>query len=90
MGQLSSAAAREASDIVLLNNELDVIIWLFGKASQTRRVVLQNLVLAFAAIFIGTLSSLQGLLPLWMAVAIHEGSTLIVGLNALRLLTLRT
>lgn len=89
MGQLSSAAAREASDIVLLNNELDAIVWLFGKASQTRSVVLQNLILAFAAIFIGTLSSLQGLLPLWMAVTIHEGSTLIVGLNALRLLTLR-
>lgn len=89
MGQLSSASAREASDIVLLNNSLDTIAWLFEKSSKTRRVVIQNLILAFSAIFLGTITSLQGALPLWAAVAIHEGSTLVVGLNALRLLALR-
>ena len=90
MGQLSSAAAREASDVVLLNNDLAVIPWLFGKSVQTHRIVIQNLVIAFAAILIGTTTSLQGILPLWVAVTIHEGSTLIVGMNALRLLTLGT
>jgi Zn2+/Cd2+-exporting ATPase len=89
MGRLSSAAAREASDVVLLNNDLDLIGWLFEKARQTKRVAKQNLVIAFASIFLGTASSLEGLLPLWAAVTIHEGSTLVVGLNALRLLRLR-
>ena len=89
MGQLSSAAARDASDVVLLNNDLDLIGWLFGKASHTRRVVIQNLVLAFGAILLGTVSSLVVGIPLWMAVTIHEGSTLIVGLNALRLTSIK-
>lgn len=88
MGQLSSAAAREASDVVLLNNELTLIAWLFWKSLQTRQIVTQNLILASASILIGTISSLQGILPLWLAVSMHEGSTVAVGLNALRLLGL--
>lgn len=90
MGQLSSATAREASDIVLLNNRLDVIAWLFRKAGTTRHIVTQNLFLACFAILVGTSSSLLGLLPLWTAVIIHEGSTLLVGLNALRLLSIKS
>ncbi len=89
MGQLSSATAREASDVVLLNNQLDAIPWLFRKAQATRAIVMQNLILACVAIGVGTSSSLLGLLPLWLAVIIHEGSTLLVGLNALRLLSLK-
>lgn len=89
MGQLSSATAREASDVVLLNNDLNVLAWLFRKVGQTRTIVYQNLVLAICSILVGTVSSVQGILPLWMAVFLHEGSTLIVGLNALRLLRLR-
>ncbi len=89
MGQLSSASAREASDIVLLHNDLSAIPWLFDKAFHVRRVVAQNLIIAFAAVLVGTASSIQGLIPLWAAVAIHEGSTLLVGLNALRLLSLK-
>lgn len=86
MGELSSAAAREASDIILLRNDLTALPWLFTKARFTRIIVKQNLVLALASISIGTSASLLGLLPLWLAVIIHEGSTLLVGLNALRLL----
>lgn len=86
MGQVSSASARDSSDIVLLNNDLSLLPWLFSKAEATRAIVRQNLVIAIASILIGTVGSVEGLIPLWVAVCIHEGSTLVVGLNALRLL----
>ncbi len=86
MGELSSAAAREASDIILLRNDLTVLPWLFNKAQFTRVIVTENLILALLSILVGTSASLLGLLPLWLAVVLHEGSTLLVGLNALRLL----
>ena len=88
MGQLSSATAREASDVVLLNNDLSVLVWLFVKSMDTRRIVRQNVSLAVVSMVVGIFTALQGVLPLWMAVTIHEGSTLLVGLNALRLLAL--
>lgn len=88
MGQLSSATAREASDVVLLNNDLSLLVWLFAKSEQTRTIVRQNVSLAILSMIIGISTALQGILPLWMAVTIHEGSTLLVGLNALRLLAL--
>jgi Cd2+/Zn2+-exporting ATPase len=88
MGQLSSATAREASDVVLLRNDLSLLVWLFGKADQTRTIVRQNVSLAILSMIVGVSTALQGVLPLWMAVTIHEGSTLLVGLNALRLLAL--
>ncbi len=88
MGQLSSASAREASDIVLLHNNLDVLVWIFEKALMTRHIVFQNLLIAGVAMTVGITGSLLGFFPLWMAVTIHEGSTLIVGMNALRLLAL--
>jgi heavy metal translocating P-type ATPase len=88
MGKLSSATAREASDVVLLNNDLSLLVWLFAKAGQTRAIVRQNVSLAILSMIVGITTALQGILPLWMAVTIHEGSTLLVGLNALRLLAL--
>lgn len=86
MGQLSSASAREASDVVLLHNALPVLVWLMEKAAKTQRIMTQNLTVATLAILVGTAASALALLPLWLAVSVHEGSTLIVGLNALRLL----
>ena len=87
MGQLSSAAAREASDVVLLKNDLYMLGWLFRKADQVALVVRQNLALALCSICVGVITSVSGVLPLWAAVILHEGSTLVVGLNALRLLS---
>lgn len=86
MGSVSSASAREVSDIILLHDNLETIPWLFHKSIDTRRVVRQNLILAILAILSGTLPALFGCVPVWAAVCLHEGSTLLVGLNGLRLL----
>lgn len=86
LGKVGSQTAVEAADVVLLHDELNLLPWLFEKASQTKRVVRQNLVLAAGVILIATTPALLGWVPLWAAVVLHEGGTVIVGLNALRLL----
>lgn len=86
MGKVGSTTAVEAADIVLLQDNIERLDWLFLKAKQTQKVVKQNLTLAIAAIFIATIPSLAGFIPLWLAVLLHEGGTVIVGLNGLRLL----
>lgn len=86
MGKTGSAAAIEAADIVLLQDNIDRLGWLIQKSRQTQTIVRQNLFLAVLAILVATTPSLLGLFPLWLAVVLHEGGTVLVGLNALRLL----
>ena len=86
MGTLSSASAREASDVILLRDNLLLIPLLFQKSRTTRRVIRQNLFLSLSALLAGTILALGGAITLWCAVLLHEGSTLLVGLNGLRLL----
>ena len=49
-------------------------------------IIKQNLTIALAVIVLATTPALLGLVPLWIAVILHEGGTLLVGLNSLRLL----
>ncbi len=86
MGKVGTTTAMDASDIVLLNDNIELLNWLFDKARQTKRIVNQNLGLAAGAIVVASLPALMGLVPLWLAVVMHEGGTILVGLNALRLL----
>lgn len=86
MGKVGSAAAIEAADIILLHDNLELLDWLTNKARQTQKVVRQNIALAAGAILIAVIPALSGLIPLWLAVVLHEGGTVLVGLNALRLL----
>lgn len=86
MGQVGSGTAVDASDVVLLHDNIEMIDWLMQKAKQTQAVVRENLFIAISAIIIASLPALAGLVPLWMAVVMHEGGTVLVGLNALRLL----
>ncbi len=86
MGKIGSATAVDASDVVLLNDDLHLLSWLYSKAKQTQAIVKQNLTLALGVIVLATTPALLGLVPLWMAVILHEGGTLLVGLNSLRLL----
>ncbi len=86
MGKIGSASAVEASDIVLVRDDLSVLSWLIVKSKKTLGVVRQNLFLALSVIFLASLPALLGLVPLWLAVTLHEGGTLLVGLNGLRLL----
>lgn len=86
MGEVGSATAIEAADIVFLRDEISLISWLYRKARKTTTVVKQNLTLALIVIACASILSLAGVVPLWLAVILHEGSTVTVGLNSLRLL----
>ena len=86
MGHTGSHAAREASDVVLMREDLNLIPYLFKKAADARRILIQNLILALSVILLATTPALLGAIPLWLAVILHEGGTVLVGLNSLRLL----
>jgi len=86
MGKAGSDLALETADAVVVRDELAAIPAVVALSRQARRLVVQNL--AIAGIFITALVAwdLIATLPLPLGVAGHEGSTVIVGLNGLRLL----
>lgn len=85
MGKIGSATAVDASDIVFINDDLSLLNFLYHKAHKTMHIVRQNLSLALAVILFATTPALLGVVPLWAAVILHEGGTVLVGLNSLRL-----
>jgi Cd2+/Zn2+-exporting ATPase len=89
MGKIGSATAIDASDIVFLNDDLSLLDWLVCKSRQTLTIVKQNIALSLCVIVFATTPALLGLVPLWLAVILHEGGTVLVGLNSLRLLKKR-
>ena len=86
MGEVGSSTSIDVSDIVLLHDDLHLLPWLLTKAGQVKKVVYQNIYIASIAIVSASTLALLGAIPLWLAVTIHEGATVIVGLNGLRLL----
>lgn len=86
MGKIGSRAAIDASDIILIHDDLSLLPWLVNKARKTRQILTQNLTLALIVILFATTPALLGWVPLWIAVVLHEGGTVLVGLNSLRLL----
>jgi Cd2+/Zn2+-exporting ATPase len=85
MGRAGSAVAIEAADVVLLSDNLSRLVYALALSQASLRIIKQNLILALAAMLFLMVNSLTGILPLAAAVAIHEGSTLLVIANALRL-----
>jgi len=86
MGKIGSATAIDASDVVFLQDDLSLLDWLIKKSHHTVFIIKQNLALALGVILFATTPALLGWVPLWAAVLLHEGGTVLVGLNSLRLL----
>ncbi|MFJ5723176.1 heavy metal translocating P-type ATPase [Streptomyces sp. NPDC093149] len=86
MGRAGSDLALETADAVVVRDELATIPTVVALSRRCRRLVVQNLVIAAVFITGLVLWDLIGTLPLPLGVAGHEGSTVIVGLNGLRLL----
>jgi heavy metal translocating P-type ATPase len=86
MGRAGSDLALETADAVVVHDELATIPTVVSLSRRARRLVVHNLVIA--SVFISGLIiwDLAGHLPLPLGVLGHEGSTVIVGLNGLRLL----
>ncbi|MGW2181338.1 heavy metal translocating P-type ATPase [Streptomyces sp. NPDC001732] len=86
MGRAGSDLALETADAVVVRDELAAIPTAVALSRRCRRLVVQNLVIAGVFITGLVLWDLIGTLPLPLGVAGHEGSTVLVGLNGLRLL----
>lgn len=86
MGNIGSKTAIDASDVVFLKDDLELLPWLMKKSQKTKLIVRENLSLALTVISFASFMALGGIIPLWLAVILHEGGTILVGLNSLRLL----
>ncbi|MGQ4445988.1 heavy metal translocating P-type ATPase [Streptomyces griseus] len=86
MGRAGSDLALETADAVIVRDELATVPAAVNLSRAARRLVVQNLVIAGVFISVLVVWDLIGHLPLPLGVLGHEGSTVIVGLNGLRLL----
>lgn len=89
MGRTGSDLALDTADAVVVRDELATIARVVALSRRAHRVVIANLVIAFTFITVLVLWDLLGHLPLPLGVAGHEGSTVLVGLNGMRLLSQR-
>ena len=86
MGGAGSDLTLQTADAVVVRDDLTTVPAVIALSRRARRVVVANLIIAATFIGILVLWDLFGTLPLPLGVAGHEGSTVIVGLNGLRLL----
>jgi Zn2+/Cd2+-exporting ATPase len=86
MGAAATPAALETADVALLSNDLARLPWLIAHARRMRWIVRQNITAALGGkvIFLGL--TLFGFASLWTAIAADTGISLLVTMNALRLL----
>ena len=89
MGGIGADAALETADVVLLHDDLRRIPWSFQLARRVKRIMIANLIFATTVIVVLAAFTLVGGIPLPIGVIGHEGSTLLVVANSLRLLAHR-
>jgi Cd2+/Zn2+-exporting ATPase len=86
MGGAGTAVALETADVALMADDLGRLPFAVGLSRVSRGIIKQNLVLSLAVIGLLLVTSVFGLVQLSGTVILHEGSTLLVVVNALRLL----
>jgi len=89
MGARGSDAALEQAEIVLMNDRLENFSLARFISQKARRIIYQNITVALGTVLIMVTSAALMQVPLTLGVAAHEGSTLLVVLNSLRLLRLQ-
>ncbi|UUO03951.1 cadmium-translocating P-type ATPase [Mycolicibacterium novocastrense] len=89
MGRNGADLTLETADVVTVRDELATVPAVVALARRARRIVIANLAIAATFIAVLVLWDVFGHLPLPLGVAGHEGSTIIVALNGLRLLSNR-
>lgn len=86
MGARGSDAALEQADVVLMHDRLENFLAAFRLSQRARRIIRQNLVISLGTVAVLVCFALLGRIPLTIGVVGHEGSTVIVVMNSLRLL----
>lgn len=87
MGNIGSSSAIEASDIVIIKDDLEKIPLAIKISKYTNKIIKQNLIFAISVKVIILLLSVFGITKMWFAVFADTGVTLITILNTLRIMT---
>ena len=86
MGGIGSASAIEASDVVIMTDELSKIISAIDISKFTKKVIKQNLLFAIIVKVLVLVLSTLGIASMWQAVFADTGVTLLTILNSTRIL----
>ena len=86
MGGAGTDVALETADVALMGDDLSKLPFAVGLGRATRNIIMQNLFISLGVIALLIITSLTGIVSIGVTVIFHEGSTLVVVANALRLL----
>ncbi len=89
MGGAGTDVALETADVALMADDLTKLPFAVGLSRQARWVIRQNLIASLGVVALLIPAALFGLVGIGLAILAHEGSTLVVVANALRLLGYR-
>lgn len=81
-----SSVAMESSDVVVVKNDLSKLFYSYKLSKKLNQIIMQNIIFSIAVIVTLIILNMFGVLGLPLAVLFHEGSTILVILNGLRLL----
>ena len=86
MGAAGSDVALETADVALMSDKIENLPFLIGLSRQSKRTIKQNIWISLGVVVLLVPVTILGITNIGLAVAFHEGSTIVVVLNALRLL----
>lgn len=86
MGARGSDAALEQSEVVLMKDRIENFLSAVELSNRARAIIRQNLAIALGTVVLMATAAILGWIPLSIGVFAHEGSTVVVCLNSLRLL----
>lgn len=86
MGARGSDAALEQSEVVLMKDRIENFLAAVSLSNRASAIIRQNLAIALGTVVLMATAAILGWIPLSIGVFAHEGSTVVVCLNSLRLL----
>jgi Cd2+/Zn2+-exporting ATPase len=86
MGAAGSDVALETADVALMSDKIENLPFVIGLSRESKRIIKQNIFISLGVVVLLVPITILGLTNIGLAVAFHEGSTIVVVLNALRLL----
>jgi Cd2+/Zn2+-exporting ATPase len=89
MGARGADAALEQAEVILMHDRLENFLAAFHLSQRARGIIRQNLVISLGTVLVLVTLAMMGRIPLTVGVVGHEGSTVVVVMNSLRLLLKR-
>ena len=86
MGARGSDAALEQAEVILMHDRIENFLSAHRLSRRARAIIRENLTISLGVVIVMVIATAFGVVPLAVGVAAHEGSTLVVCLNSLRLL----